>query len=200
MADPDPVRGYLFLGEINHAALRVHFATPFAGLLVSGGSFNGPVWVATILLILVHEFGHAIAAWSCGFKVTSIEVLPFGGLCRYEGFATPLQDSVVAFAGVWAQLLAFAVAKPVHTYLELTPQMKDFVWVFTTPNLYMVAFNMLPIPPLDGPDAWAFFPRLYRRIFRKERRAKVRGRVDELDAKLNAPTKAEPEKKKEWLN
>jgi Zn-dependent protease len=200
VADPYPVRGYIMLGEINRAALRVHFATPFAGLLVSGGNVNAPVWAATVFLILVHELGHAIAAWKFGFNVTSIDVLPFGGVCRYEGFATPLQDSVVAFAGVWAQLLAYAIARPVHTYLELTPQMKDFVWVFTTPSLILCAINMLPIPPLDGPAAWAFFPRAYRRIFRKGRREKTRGKVNELDAKLNAPKKAEPEKKKEWLN
>ena len=190
------------LGEINGAALRMHFATPFGGLLVSGGRFNAPMWAGFVALVLVHEVGHAVAVWRSGLKVLGIDLHPVGGLCHYEGFATPLQDSVIAFAGVWAQLLAYAVAQVVLDVFggDMRQQVKDFVWVFTTPNLVMAAFNMLPVPPLDGPAAWAFFPRLWRRIFRKGRREKIRGKVDALDAVLKKPIEKPVETKKEWMN
>jgi stage IV sporulation protein FB len=199
-----PTRGYLLLGEVNHAALRIHFLTPVGALLVSGGSVDGPKWLAYFFLVLLHEFGHAIAVWRGGLRVLAIDVLPIGGLCRYAGIATPLQESVIAFAGVWAQLLAFAVAWPLHRYFgpAMSSQVRDFVWVFTTPNLIIAAINLIPIPPLDGADAWALFPRLYRRVFRKGRREKLRTKVDALDAVLNKPEggKAERPAGKDWLN
>ena len=57
---------------------------------------------------------------------------------------------MLAQAAVW--LLTFGVvafAGPPRSWFW-----RDFVYVFTTTNLWLIALNLLPFAPLDGGEAW----------------------------------------------
>src|SRR5207302_3595691 len=75
------------------------------------------------------------------------------------------QRAMIAFGGVWAQGLlalaayAFALASPPQTQLGL-----DLFEMFTRYNMYNAAFNLVPVPPLDGSQAWKLFPLLWKRL------------------------------------
>ncbi len=110
------------------------------------------------LCVLLHEFGHALAARRYGIQTSDITMLPIGGVARLERMPEkPAQELVVAIAGPLVNvaiaallLLGFSLSgHPVHfSALGQTgaslPQKLLFV------NLWLVFFNMLPAFPMDG--------------------------------------------------
>ena len=57
--------------------------------------------VALFVLVIIHELGHLTAAWSHGWRVTALELLPFGGVARTDEWGTvpAREEIVVALAG-----------------------------------------------------------------------------------------------------
>lgn len=146
--------------------LRVHWSVPVCAFLAGGLRIAPGAWLAFLLLVLVHEAGHALVVRRTGARITALELLGFGGLCRWEGHVTPLARACIAWGGVWAQLAVLAVTgaallafgAPSHPFAA---QMVD---VATVGNLWLMGVNLLPIRPLDGEEAWALFPLLRRRL------------------------------------
>ncbi|MFO0592751.1 MAG: hypothetical protein U0441_34730 [Polyangiaceae bacterium] len=159
-------RGSWTIARLWGVPVRVHWSVIVFALLSGGFKFRPGAWVATLLLILIHEIGHALVVRRVGARATALDVLGFGGLCWWEGRVTPLQRAAIAWGGIWAQLVVFAIAAlyvslrgyPAHTFVA------DMLHVAVTNNLYLVAFNLLPIQPLDGAEAWSLVPLLWRRI------------------------------------
>ncbi|HSJ00919.1 MAG TPA: site-2 protease family protein, partial [Verrucomicrobium sp.] len=108
------------------------------------------------LCVLLHEFGHVIAARRYGIKTPDVTLLPIGGLARLERMPTkPQEELVVAIAGP-AVNIAIAGLLFLWTRIVPTPSLafdmvegpfavRLMVW-----NLIMVAFNMIPAFPMDG--------------------------------------------------
>ena len=146
--------------------LRVHWSLPVCALIAGGLRVAPGAWLAYVLLVLVHEAGHALVVKRVGARPTALELLGFGGLCRWEGAVTPLQRACIAWGGIWAQVLVFLVAgaavlalgRPAHWFAD---QMVD---VALTGNLWLMGVNLLPLRPLDGEEAWSLFPLLRRRL------------------------------------
>ena len=118
---------------------------------------------AYLAVMLVHELGHAWVAHHRGTRVTGIELHGMHGLCRYEQPYYALDDFLIAWGGVAAQLLLLALAAPFgwllrfapHTLeLALRPTFTMLVWA----NLLMIMFNLLPVQGLDGWKAWRALP------------------------------------------
>jgi Zn-dependent protease len=148
--------GYLTIGRYRGIPLRVHVMTPLGALVFSAFRFEPGTWLAYFLLILLHEIGHALLVMRYRLGVLSVDIQAFGGSCRWSGPATDKQRSVIAWGGVLAQaavwLLTFGVvafAGPPRSLFW-----RDFVYVFTTTNLWLIALNLLPFAPLDGGEAW----------------------------------------------
>ena len=126
--------------------------------------------VATVLLffasLILHEFGHAIAARRQGIAVTRIELFLFGGLTEMSRDAlTPGEDFKIAAAGPLATFLIVLVCLGVdvaivgtHRLLHaieldgtvpITPVLLSLSWLVPM-NVLILLFNLVPAFPLDG--------------------------------------------------
>ena len=165
-------RGFLTLGTIRGMPIRVHWTMPVGALIFSGFSFAPAFWLGFFVLVLIHELGHAFFVRRFRHHVVSIEVTGFGGLCRWSGHATPFERAAIAWGGVAAQgiLLALTFALVLALGSPTSRWTAELVHVFTTTNLWLIALNLLPIPPLDGAEAWPLVRHLGDRIRSRPRR------------------------------
>lgn len=102
-----------------------------------------------LLIIFIHEMGHAVAASFFSWRVKKISFLPFGGVAEMDEHGNrPLrEEAIVTVAGplqhVWLIGAGFLLKEmniiPLHIF-EL----------FIQYNLMVLIFNLLPIWPLDG--------------------------------------------------
>jgi len=169
--------GSIILGRVRGAPIRVHWTTFLAALVFNG--FDPPAWLGFLLLVVVHELGHAVFVWRYRYRVTAIEVNGLGGLCYWspgEEEPTEKQQAVIAWGGVVAQALSY-VAVMIALIVAGTPSnwiIARIATVFTTVNVWVMMINLLPIPPLDGAKAWRLLPILADEwgLLRKRRKAK----------------------------
>jgi Zn-dependent protease len=114
--------------------------------------------LAVFLCVVLHEFGHALAARRYGIKTRDIILLPIGGVARLERLPTnPLQElwvalagpavNVVIAAGLFIWLKSTASFEPLQM---LTMTTGPFLERILAVNLFLVAFNMIPAFPMDG--------------------------------------------------
>jgi len=136
--------------------MRVHWSAPLGALFVSRFQFAPMVWLGFVLLLLVHELGHAFLVRQLGYQVLSIDFAALGGVCRWSGSAASWERSWIAWGGVLAQLLLWFVTQ-LTVWLVGEPQslaLFQLVSILLGINLWLVVINLLPIPPLDGASAW----------------------------------------------
>ncbi len=165
-------RGYLTVFRLRGAAVRFHWTTPLCAVLAGRFEFVPALWLGYLLLVLVHELGHAFVVWRRGLEVESIDVHGVGGLCRWSGDAGAYTRALIAWGGVWAQAAGLVLA--FGASLIWGPPAPGGFWaqlfyVFTTVNLWLMALNLIPVPPLDGVEAWKLIPMVWSR--RKKRKA-----------------------------
>jgi hypothetical protein len=73
---------------------------------------------------------------------------------------------LIAWGGVLAQIAAFLVVTVASGFRPFGIASNTFAGAFVIPNLLNVAFNLLPIRPLDGYTAWRL-----KHLFRADREA-----------------------------
>ncbi|MEM6497792.1 MAG: site-2 protease family protein [Pseudomonadota bacterium] len=156
------------LFEIAGTQVRAHL-TFFVLLAVLGswsyyqGGIDAAVErvVFVILLfgcVVLHEFGHALAALRYGVRTPDITILPIGGLARLESMPEkPGEEAVVAIAGPIVNVI---IAILLGAYLYLSSGMQtavDFESVVASlpgqlllANIALVVFNLVPAFPMDG--------------------------------------------------
>ncbi len=112
---------------------------------------------AAFVCVLLHEFGHVLAARRFGIRTPDITLLPIGGVARLEKMPEkPSQELIVAICGPLVNVvIATVIAMVMGVGMVLTPNFhfgqgghfweKLMVW-----NLMMVAFNLIPAFPMDG--------------------------------------------------
>ncbi len=114
--------------------------------------------LAIFACVILHEFGHSLAARKYGIKTRDIVLLPIGGVARLEKMpSNPLQELWVALAGpavnIGIALILFFYLKLtslVEPYQALTASHGNFLERVMMVNIFIVAFNMLPAFPMDG--------------------------------------------------
>jgi Zn-dependent protease len=124
------------------------------------GSLPMAVWAALYLavfvIVLMHEFGHALACRSVGGQADQIVLWLLGGVAYVDPPRRPGATLWSLAAGPLVNValipilfvLWFAVRR-----LDLAttmPNFYDFVSYLWLINLLLLGFNMLPIYPLDG--------------------------------------------------
>jgi Zn-dependent protease len=123
--------------------------------------YHSPIWagyeyLALFAIVLVHEFGHALACRQAGGTADQIVLWPLGGIAfvnppRRPG---PVLWSIAAGPLVNVVLLpilflALVLVRPGPGTLEPS-DLQVFVGQVWGINLLLLIFNLLPVYPLDG--------------------------------------------------
>jgi len=114
--------------------------------------------LALFTCVLLHEFGHALAARRFGIHTRSIVLLPIGGIASIEKTPEdPRQEILIAVAG---PAVSFGIAALLWLWLRasggidstepLSLSEGSFVQRLMLVNLLLGAFNLLPAFPMDG--------------------------------------------------
>ena len=190
-------RGWIPLGRIGRLPLRAHWTVPFALLLFSGGRLAPGLWLGIVLVLLVHELGHALLVKRVGLVNLGIELTGFGGLCRFTGEVTPERRAIVAWGGVLGQLTLFVPALLLDMLVGPwpSPWIADLVYALIVPNAMLAGLNLLPIPPLDGADAWKLMGIWRARWSRRRRKPKASREPDRPQTLREALEEAEDAKR-----
>jgi Zn-dependent protease/CBS domain-containing protein len=126
------------------------------GYYTSGGSPEAAYWAVLILLLFVcvvlHEFGHALAAKAFGINTPDITLLPIGGVARLERMPEePMQELIIAAAGPAVNVVIALGALAGGGSFAYPPTLRDgLISGVLTLNVVLVLFNLLPAFPMDG--------------------------------------------------
>lgn len=145
-----------------HATFLLLLAWIALGDYAVGGFHAMLAGTAFILLlfacVVLHEFGHALAARAYGIQTPDITLLPIGGVARLERMPdNPWQELVVALAGpavnvvIAAGLLVVLGRIPGAEDIAMEGRGKvDLLAGLLAVNVMLVLFNLLPAFPMDG--------------------------------------------------
>ncbi len=124
-----------------------------------GAALDGVLFfVAVFGCVLLHEFGHALAARQYGIRTRDITLLPIGGVARLERMPDrPAQELWVAIAG---PLVNVGIVVVLGLWLLVSGQgislrgmdltQGSFAGRVLFVNLMLVVFNLIPAFPMDG--------------------------------------------------
>lgn len=169
------MKGSLHLATVSGIPVKIHWSFGLLLLWVAyetsqGG--NGPMFVfisigivlSVFFCVILHEFGHALAARKFGVKTFDIMMTPIGGIARLERmpegrgeeFWVALAGPVVNFVIVGLIWIGFLVFQretlPVFSaaFWNLDNEASSYFKVIMLANGYLGTFNLLPAFPMDG--------------------------------------------------
>ncbi|MFZ0960323.1 MAG: M50 family metallopeptidase [Terriglobia bacterium] len=122
----------------------------------SSVTWNVLEYVALFLIVMLHEFGHALACRQVGGTANRIVLWPLGGVAYvnppqrpgatlWSIAAGPLVN--VAFLVI---LTLLGILNRTTGWAETIPNAHAFLHTLWIINLVLLVFNLLPIYPLDG--------------------------------------------------
>ena len=117
------------------------------GISVITASFK--TLILLMVIVFIHEMGHAISAHFFSWRIKSIMLLPFGGVAEVDehGNRSLKQELIVVLSGpiqhFWLQGVAYLL------YIGNVASVDDYQ-LFTFYNISILLFNLLPVWPLDG--------------------------------------------------
>ena len=155
------------IGVIRGTVIRIHVTFLLFLLWIAGtafatagaeGALVSVVFVCLLFLcVLLHEFGHVMAARRYGVQTPDITLLPIGGVARLERIPEkPAEELVVALAGpavnlvIAAVLFAILGGLPAMDAAHLESPGKGILERLAWVNVTLVLFNLIPAFPMDG--------------------------------------------------
>ena len=128
--------------------IQIHNTT-YLFLLISFLSGYFEYIYLLLLIIIIHEYGHAIFAKIINFKFDKIVIYPFGGITKYDEDlnVNSNKELFVLFGGIYFQLLFFILIMILYKYGFITEHVYTIIKRI---NVLIISFNFLPILPLDG--------------------------------------------------
>jgi Zn-dependent protease len=152
-------------------------------------------FVAFCFLLLLHELGHAAVALWRHVGVHKIQLFFLHGSCTHELPDYELDDVLIAWGGVAAQLVVLVVALGANVLLAAFSPVahvlaSPLLRVFIATNVFIMIFNLLPIASFDGAKAWRILPILadwaketsWAREWRRRSAARKTARAEKLEA------------------
>ncbi len=161
---PSGRQGAIHLFRLAGVDLYLHwswFLVAFYEIQSRDGRYTSIVWsaleyLALFLIVLMHEFGHAMACRSVGGQADHILLWPFGGVAYVNPPQRPGATlwSIAAGPLVNVALLpvlyfAFRVAGSMG-WRSTMPDAYEFLFSVLWIDLILLGFNLLPVYPLDG--------------------------------------------------
>jgi Zn-dependent protease len=161
---PSVRQGSIHLFRLAGVDVSLHwwwFLVAFYQLRGGPGIYSSIVWkvleyLALFLIVLTHEFGHAMACRQVGGTANQIMLWPFGGVA----YVNPPQRPGATLWAIAAGPLVNAALAPILIGIVVAARSADLL--ATQPDVYhflvrileidigLLAFNILPIYPLDG--------------------------------------------------
>lgn len=121
------------------------------------------LWLLLLtLIILLHELGHALVARHFGQHILGITLHLFGGLMEHAGPLSRRQSIAVALAGPAVNLVLLIPALLLRNAFDPTRFAGWLIHALFWLNLVLLVFNLLPVYPLDGGQAFRAI--LYQRL------------------------------------
>jgi Zn-dependent protease len=125
------------------------------------GQYSSITWnvleyLSLFMIVLLHEFGHSLACRQVGGQADQIVLWPLGGIA----FVSPPQRPGATLWSIAAGPLVNVALTPALVIIVLMG--RGAIWAESNPNIYnffiyvliinvfLLAFNILPIYPLDG--------------------------------------------------
>lgn len=108
-------------------------------------------YIIFALTILVHECGHLMMAAFYNWRFEQIKFFAFGGIMEFQGELNKsnVEDFVVSSGGIVFNFLCFLLLilarERISPYVNLT--LYDYA---IGSQLFVIFFNLTPLPPLDG--------------------------------------------------
>lgn len=122
------------------------------------GTYSSEIWnalelLALFLIVLLHEFGHALACRSVGGEANEIVLWPFGGVAYASPPPRPGATLWTIAAGPLVNVALFPILSVlwwIGGSVDLSRDVYNFIVAIWYINLMLLGFNMLPVFPLDG--------------------------------------------------
>jgi Zn-dependent protease len=118
--------------------------------------WNVAEYLALFGIVLLHEFGHALACRSVGGRADQIMLWPLGGVAFVQPPPRPGAVLWSIAAGPLVNVLlvpltlALLIGGGALGWAESSPDLARFTFVVFVINLSLLIFNLLPVYPLDG--------------------------------------------------
>ena len=113
-------------------------------------------YLALFVIVLLHEFGHALACRSVGGEAKRIVLWPLGGVAYVSPPPRPGATLWSIVAGPLVNvallpvLLGIGYALRAAGVYQTVPEIHELVRAIAYINIILLIFNILPIYPLDG--------------------------------------------------
>ena len=137
--------------------LRIHVTFVLLIAWLAFGSASAAIFVLLLFLcVVLHEFGHALAAKAYGINTPDITLLPIGGVARLERIPEePKQELAIAAAGpavtaIIALSLFIVIAARGAMAFQTPIEGDDLVLNLFKINVWLLLFNLIPAFPMDG--------------------------------------------------
>ena len=137
------------------------FLVAYWEISLQAGSYTSLLWnvleyLLLFLIVLLHEFGHSLACRQVGGRADQIVLWPLGGVAYVQApqrpgatlwsiAAGPLVNVVLA-----PVLFLLSMLVGVPGAVQASPDAYRLLHTVAWINVFMLAFNLLPIYPLDG--------------------------------------------------
>lgn len=170
--------------------LRLHWSLLPAAALFCALQPHRWLLAGYAAVLLAHVLGHGLALIGTDLHARGLVLHGLGGELTGGGEATPVRRSLVASAGVSAQLLLLIAALVLRDGLPA-----ELVDALTRRNGFLLLLNLIPLKPLDGALLWRLPARL--RAARRSRprdppaTRQVRGEVRDLLKQIRGSSKVQ---------
>lgn len=157
--------------------LGIGYGYSHMGLFAAG--ILGGYILCIAFSVLLHEYGHVIAAQCFGIKTNAIIMTPIGGLAGMEAYPDrPWKRFVVAVAGPLVSLFLFIFFTILFAqHAEWDANHGGFLAILSRVNYYIMLFNLLPIYPMDGGQ---IMHSIFSTLFRQQSADKLTLRFSQL--------------------
>ena len=122
----------------------------------SSALWNALEYLALFLIVLLHEFGHALACRQVGGKANRIVLWPLGGVAYVNPPPRPgatlwsIAAGPLVNVALVPALLALRALSGSLGWAHAWPDLDALLQAISIINAGLLVFNMLPIYPLDG--------------------------------------------------